>query len=42
MKKIYILEHFDFSEEQMIRLKSLGEVKYYSGGGAQNKKFPKL
>lgn len=29
MKKIYILEHFDFSEEQMQKLKSLGEVNYY-------------
>lgn len=29
MKKIFVLEHFDFSKEQMSRLKSLGEVKYY-------------
>ena len=29
MKKIYILEHFDFSEEQLYKLKTLGEVKYY-------------
>ena len=29
MKKIYILEHFDFNEEQFSRLKSLGQVKYY-------------
>lgn len=29
MRKIYVLEHFDFSVEQMDRLKSLGEVKYY-------------
>ena len=29
MKKIYILEHFDFSDDQMSHLKSLGEVKYY-------------
>ena len=29
MKKIYILEHFDFSCEQFARLKSLGEIKYY-------------
>ena len=29
MRKIYVLEHFDFSDEQMRRLKSLGEVKYY-------------
>lgn len=28
-EKIYVLEHFDFSVEQMDRLKSLGEVKYY-------------
>ena len=30
MKKIYVLEHFDFNDEQMRRLKSLGEVKYYN------------
>ena len=29
MRKIYVLEHFDFSVEQMDRLKSLGEVKCY-------------
>ena len=29
MRKIYILEHFDFTAEQMNRLKSLGEVVYY-------------
>lgn len=29
MKKIYILEHFDFNSEQMDRLKTLGEVIYY-------------
>ena len=29
MKKIYILEHFDFTEAQMQKLKSIGEVKYY-------------
>lgn len=32
MKKIYILEHFDFTDEQLARLRSLGEVKYYAGG----------
>lgn len=32
MKKIYVLEHFDFSDEQMKRLKSLGEVKYFERG----------
>ena len=29
MKKIYILEHFDFSNSQMDRLKSMGEIVYY-------------
>lgn len=29
MKKIYILEHFDFSDSQLKKLKSLGEVLYY-------------
>jgi len=29
MRKIYILEHFDFSEEQLNKLNTLGEVKYY-------------
>ncbi len=30
MKKIYVLEKFDFSDEQLKRLNSLGEVKYYN------------
>ena len=29
MKKIYVLEHFDFNDEQFKRLNNLGEVKYY-------------
>lgn len=29
MKKIYVLEHFDFNEQQMERLNRAGEVKYY-------------
>ena len=29
MRKIYILEHFDFNEEQFLKLKSLGQVKYF-------------
>lgn len=29
MKKIYVLEHFDFNEKQLNKLNSLGEVKYY-------------
>lgn len=29
MKKIYILEHFDFTEEQRIKLNKLGEIHYY-------------
>lgn len=29
MKNIYVLEHFDFNNEQWTRLNSLGEVKYY-------------
>ncbi|MBQ3502411.1 MAG: hypothetical protein IJA72_01990 [Clostridia bacterium] len=35
MKKIYILEHFDFSEEQMKRLKSLGDVIYFEKANQQ-------
>ena len=29
MRRIYILEHFDFTDEQMSRLRSFGEVKYF-------------
>lgn len=29
MKKIYILEQFDFSNEQLEKLKSLGDVKLF-------------
>jgi|GEM_PF-5637727 len=29
MKKIYILEHFDFTTEQLNRLNSLGEIRYF-------------
>ena len=29
MKEIYVLEHFDFDEEQMKTLKSLGNVHYF-------------
>ena len=36
MKKIYILEHFDFTEKQMDRLKSIGEVVYFNGGVTQS------
>ena len=35
MKKIYILEHFDFTDEQMKKLQSLGEVKYYEKANEQ-------
>ena len=35
MKNIYILEHFDFSEEQMKRLKSLGDVTYFEKANQQ-------
>lgn len=35
MKKIYVLEHFDFTDEQMKRLKNLGEVKYYDKANDQ-------
>ena len=28
MKKIYVLEHFDFTPQQMNKLKNLGEVVY--------------
>ena len=35
MKKIYILEHFDFDDEQMEKLKSLGEVRYYEKANEQ-------
>ena len=30
MKKIYVLEHFDFSKEQLDRLNALGEVFYFN------------
>ncbi len=36
MKKIYVLEHFDFSDEQMRKLQSLGEVKYYEKANEQD------
>lgn len=29
MKNIYVLEHFDFTKEQLDRLNALGNVKYY-------------
>ena len=29
MKNIYVLEHFDFTEQQMEKLKSLGNIKYF-------------
>ncbi len=29
MRKIYVLEHFDFTEQQMDKLESLGDVVYY-------------
>ena len=29
MKKIYVLEHFDFDKEQLERLHSFGDVKYF-------------
>ena len=35
MKKIYILEHFDFSDDQMKRLKQLGDVKYFDKANQQ-------
>lgn len=35
MKTIYILEHFDFTDAQMKRLKTLGEVKYYEKANDQ-------
>ena len=35
MKKIYVLEHFDFTDEQMENLQSLGEVKYYENANEQ-------
>lgn len=35
MKKIYVLEHFDFTDEQMKNLQSLGEVKYYAKANEQ-------
>lgn len=35
MKKIYILEHFDFTDEQLERLHSLGEVHYFTSGGTK-------
>ena len=35
MKKIYVLEHFDFNETQWKRLQTLGEVKYYEKANGQ-------
>lgn len=35
MKKIYVLERFDFTDEQMKNLQSLGEVKYYEKANEQ-------
>ena len=35
MKKIYILEHFDFSAEQMKKMKALGEVRYFDKANQQ-------
>ena len=35
MKKIYVLEKFDFSSEQLQRLRSLGEVKLYDMASAE-------
>lgn len=35
MKNIYVLEHFDFSKEQMEKLQSLGNVKYYEKASEQ-------
>lgn len=35
MKKIYILEHFDFTKEQIERLESIAEVKYYEQANEQ-------
>ena len=29
MKEIYILEHFDFTNEQMALLKSIGNIHYF-------------
>jgi len=35
MKKIYILEHFDFSDQQIKKLNSLGDVKYFEKANTQ-------
>jgi len=35
MKEIYVLEHFDFSNEQMNRLKKLGNVHYFDKANEQ-------
>ncbi len=35
MRNIYVLEHFDFTDKQMERLQSLGEVKYYEKANDQ-------
>lgn len=35
MKKIYILEHFDFTAEQIEKLNSLGNVKYFEKANEQ-------
>lgn len=38
MKKIYILEHFDFNEEQLKRLNALGEVHYFENATESEQK----
>lgn len=35
MKKIYILEHFDFTMKQVEKLNSIGDVKYYEQANKQ-------
>lgn len=35
MRKIYVLEHFDFNNQQFERLKCLGHVKYYEKANKQ-------
>lgn len=38
MKKIYVLEHFDFNEEQLNRLKNLGELHYFDKANQEEQK----
>ena len=42
MKKIYILEHFDFNSKQIKKINSLGDVTYFEKENEQTNKLMKL